>query len=190
MKSRALFVLLAITSCSPRAKDSASPDTCPHDPSSQFPEIGDEELAKAAGVSHVVVGRVRWTGGATANEYNGYRAYRYVIVDIDEFLRGDPWSVAPKYRRSFPLLTLVSTRNDKDESQAPRDRKSELVTALECRNEESFLFFVELPSEERLQRASARLPGPVERAFGPYDVPLHGVLPASERERLMKKLAH
>lgn len=131
-----------------------------------------------------VRGRVRFSGTATANDPQGYRTYRYLIVDADEFLKGDPFAVHPRYQKSFPLLELTFRTVGPDEESVPVPEEQSLEL-LACREEESFVFFVDLPTAESAE-ANPRVPGPVERAFARYLVPVIAVAPESVKERVIQ----
>lgn len=131
-----------------------------------------------------VRGRVRFSGTATANDPQGYRTYRYLIIDADEYLKGDPFSVHPRYQKSFPLLELTFRTAGPDEESVPVPDDQSLEP-LACREDESFVFFVDLPTADSAE-ASPRVPGPVERAFARFGVALVAVAPESAKERVIQ----
>ncbi len=154
-------------------------------PESTVAEVSDADLARyAKAASFVIGGRVRFTGSATANDPNGQRTYKYVIVETDEYLSGDPFEVHPRYQRSFPLLELVFRTEGPDEAPAPVPEGPGALDALTCRNDEHFVFFVDLPGMSHVE-GSEKPPAPVERSFGVYEVHLVAVVPASAKDRVL-----
>jgi hypothetical protein len=182
---RRLFLALLLAACAPRRKDTVSPDSCVRDPAQTVRDPADAELSKYLELSKFVVrGRVRFTGTTVANDPQGYRTYRYVIVDSDEYLKGEPFAVHPRYQRSFPLLEMVFRTEGPDEEEAAVPDNQTSIQGLACRQEEAFLFFLELPVMGS-QEAIPRVPGPVERAFGRYEPRLIAIAPESARERVL-----
>jgi hypothetical protein len=185
MRRRAFLGLFILIACSSRKKDVVSADRCMRVPEEDVRAPSDSELlAWTKRAKFVVRGRVRFSGSVTGNDPQGYRTYRYLIVDTDEFLKGDPFAVHPRYQKSFPLLELTFRTAGPDEEPVPVPEEQSLA-ALACREEESFVFFVDLPTAESVE-ASPRVPGPVERAFARYLVPFVAVAPESAKERVIQ----
>jgi hypothetical protein len=173
VRSFLLFAaLVAAAACSISRKDTLSADHCREaaPPWSRPPPSTNELGAAAASVSHVVLGRVRWTGTATDEDGDRRRELGYVVVDVLGFYKGDAWAVDPRMRRAFPLLGSPNA-----------------IGPLACRSGEEFFFFVTLPgAAARPWRGGA--PDPVVRAFGENSVELALVVPEAERERVLTAL--
>ena len=104
-------------------------------------------------------GRVRFSGEVTANNPQGSRTYRYLIIDADEFLKGDPFSVHPRYQKGFPLLELTFRTAGPDEEAVDIDEHSSWLEAIACRDDEAFVFFVDLPTAD-IRGGGAARPAP------------------------------
>lgn len=163
------LALVALCACGGTRKDTLSADVCRETPAEWSELIPAAELrARAAAASHVVRGRIRWTGSVIDVEHTSQRELGYVVVDILEFHQGDAWSVDPRMRRSFPLL-----------GNQPELR------ALNCRTGEAFFFFVDLSGESW----PGGTPDPVFRAFGERAVELVAIVPESAAESVRAALA-
>jgi hypothetical protein len=127
--------------------------------------------AAARSASHVIRGRVRWTGLSVDQDGERRTELRYVVVDILEFHRGDAWSVDPRMRRAFPLLA-----------------DDDAIQSLACREGEAFFFFATLPGPNTPQRPGG-VPDPIYRAFGDRSVELVALVPESERAQVVEALA-
>lgn len=185
MQRRRFLLLLCVGACASRKKDVVSADRCMRVPEKDVHEPTPAELVSwTKQAKFVIRGRVRFSGTATANDPQGYRTYRYLIVDADEFLKGDPFAVHPRYQKSFPLLELTFRTTGPDEESVPVP-ETQSLELLACREEESFVFFVDLPTAES-QEANPRVPGPVERSFARYDVPVIAVAPEGVKERVIQ----
>lgn len=168
---RALLIAAAVSACGATRKDTLVADVCSDAPPA-LPTVTAEALdAAARAASHVVRGRVRWTGIANDEEGAQHREYVYVVVDVLEFYRGDAWSVEPRMQRSFPLLAERS-----------------VLGGLACRNGEAFFFFVDLPEPSAPPRPGG-VPDPVFRAFGDRQVRVHAIVGEAERDRVAAALA-
>jgi hypothetical protein len=169
-KARAwLATSVALAACVPARRDTLVADVCRDAPEPLQADLaGLEAAARAA--THVVRGRVRWTGLAIDEDGETRREFGYVVVDILEFHRGDAWSVDPRMRRAFPLL-------------GPPER----LKALGCRQGEALFFFVSLPGPEDSARPGG-VPDPVFRAFGDRAVALLAFAPESEQPRVAEAL--
>jgi hypothetical protein len=162
----------ALTACPIARKDTLSADVC-HNPAPPWTALPSAEQlrAAAASVTHVVLGRVRYTGIATEEEHGRQRQLGYVVVDILGFYKGDAWIVHPRMQRAFPLLSEPSAHGE-----------------LACRQGEELFFFVRLPGREARPWPGGA-PDPVLRAFGENSVELELVVPESDRERVLEALA-
>lgn len=167
--SRAVLVLLAaVAACGPPRRDVAHADLCRSEPAE--PRLSTDAALEAP---NVVLARVRYTGSVELARSAPGRTLSYVIVDVLEHLRGDPWAVAPRFRRSFPLL--ADADGDAPEAVALR--------SLSCQKDRAFVFFVDLPKlGAPLERAT---PEPVEDAFGPGRVRLIGVRAETARDAVL-----
>ncbi|MEZ4220688.1 MAG: hypothetical protein R3B13_07135 [Polyangiaceae bacterium] len=176
------LLVTALGACGQRRRDTVTPAVCPNIPPA-FPSVSDDRLRQAlAQASHVVRGRVRFTG--EAHKFDGRRTirYLYVIVDIVEFRKGEAWTLPGRYQRAFPILVLEEGKSEMD---AFNQRTAAETDALQltCREDEAFWFVMDLPREQR--RPRYEMPDPVMRAFGPLDVRLHAILPETEGDRLL-----
>jgi len=171
---QALRLLVAVTvlsACGPHHPDVVEPDVCRGEPEGRLPKLADAELAtRLSRARYAVRGRLRFTAATVDWDGQERHDYRYAVVDVLEVLRGDPWIVLPHYRRSFPLL-------------APADEEGTLA-ALRCRQDEAFVFLVDLPDQQRATRGP--VPDPVARSFGPFQVKLYAALPESARDRITR----
>lgn len=168
-RSAWLATSVALGACVPARRDTLVADVCRDAPEAlAAPSDGLEEAARKA--THVVRGRVRWTGLALDEDGETRRELGYVVVDILEFHRGDAWSVDERMRRAFPLLG------------AP-----ERLKPLGCRHGEALFFFVRLPGPEDPPRPGG-VPDPVFRAFGDRAVELVQYAPESEQLRVAEAL--
>jgi hypothetical protein len=161
-----------VSACAVARKDTLSADVChaPAPPWTEAPST-DRVRAAAAAATHVVLGRVRWTGIASEEELGRRRELGYAVVDVLGFYKGDAWTVDPRMQRAFPLLSEPSAHR-----------------LLACRGGEELFFFVSLPG------ASPRpwpggAPDPVVRAFGENSVELALVVPETERARVLDAIA-
>ncbi len=182
-----VLVVCAVTlACGARAKDTVHPAACTRDPL-PLPELNAAELTVAVKrASHVVRGRVRFTGSAVNYDGGKELRYVYIIVDTLEFLKGDPWQVPERYRKSFPLLVLDSGKSESPHF-APEGSVAAMAQALSCREEEALWFALDLPNAQR--RPLHEIPDPVRRSFGPLDVRLHAAVAETQRDRLVKALS-
>ena len=173
VRSALIVALLPLAACVGRPKDTLVAHSCRQAPPSwsQAVPSRDELKRRASSVSHVVRGRLRWTGSAIDEEPGSQRELDYAVVDILEFHRGDAWSVSPRMRRSFPLLA-----------------ESPALEALRCREGEAFFFFVDLPGRSAKEWPGGA-PDPAVRAFGEDAVELVAIIPEEERERVQAALA-
>ena len=157
----ALALAIALAGCGPRHPDVVEPDVCR--------SMGDAPLPEGSGdaARYVVRGRVRFTAAAVDFDGDKRTDYRYAVVDVLDVRRGDPWKILPHFRRSFPLLE--------------RDSAPGMVAALRCREGQAFLFYVDLPNQERATEVG--VPDPVARSFAAFAVKLYAVRPDEEVTR-------
>ncbi len=173
-------------SCAPLARDSVRPAICRHDPAA-LPELDEATLAEAVkAASHVVRGRIRFTGEALNQDGRSQQRYIYVIVDALEFLKGDPWQLPGRYGKSFPILALDEGRSDNPHFNLEPGQRA-VASALMCREDEALWFVVDLPDVQR--RPPHEMPDPVVRSFGPLDVRLHAVVQEVQRDQLVRALS-
>jgi hypothetical protein len=167
----AIALACALPACAGARKDTLSADVC-HNPPPAWPALPSAERLRAATASatHVVHGRVRWTGTVSEAEHGRQRQLGYVIVDVLGFYKGDAWNVHPRMQRAFPLLSDARAHDQ-----------------LACRTDEELFFFVRLPTEPRPWPGGA--PDPVLRAFGENSVELELVVPESDRARVLEAVA-
>jgi hypothetical protein len=177
---------LLLLSCGARAKDTVHPAACTRDPA---PLVVVDDAALTAAVrraTYLVRGRVRFTGNAVNYDGDKQLRYVYIIVDTLEYLKGDPWQVPERYRKSFPLLALESGRSESPHF-ASEPAALATIEALSCREDEALWFALDLPSPH--SRPLHEVPDPVRRSFGPLDVGLHAVVAETERDRLVEALS-
>jgi hypothetical protein len=165
----ALATLVAVSACPPARRDTIVADVCNDAPGPFAAPRGDLDAAVKV-ASHVVLGRVRWTGQAFDEDGEKRREFAYVVVDVLEFHRGDAWSIDPRMRRAFPLLAAPA-----------------LLGPLACRDGEAFFFFVKLPGPADPPRPGG-VPDPVFRAFGDRSVEVVAIAPESDRARVSETL--
>ncbi|MBX3130651.1 MAG: hypothetical protein KF718_28285 [Polyangiaceae bacterium] len=175
---RALAIaLVALCGCTPPRKDSVHPVVCGAEVAADVAEPSDHDLRRAAAEApYVVRGRVRFAGTAVARRGQQQRSYVYVIVDALDFLRGDPWQIHPRYRRSFPLLE-VEVPSDGDGVAEPR-----VLGSLRCREEEVYYFFIAPPTTD--SQSGPAPPAPVQRSFGAFHVQLLSIVPERAAARV------
>ncbi len=186
--SRPQFLVLglALAGCAPPARDTVHPAICHRDPE-ELPRLDAAGLAAAVHrASHVLRGRVRFTGDAVNRDGRREQRYRYIIVDALEFLKGDPWQVPGRYRKSFPILVLEEGQSESQHFN-PRPTDKALAAALACREGEALWFVLDLPDPQR--RPLHEMPDPVRRSFGPLDVRVHAVAQKSQRDQLLSAVS-
>lgn len=172
--------------------DAALPEAAT--PKSTPPELSKEqaELAESLLRSRFVVrGRVREAKEKVEQQKGVAVRYQYAIVDVLEWVEGDPKHVLPGYVKSFPIWnTPVPVMVSKSPGIGHRDPPLELVG----RAGDELLFLVSLPEKDREAWGEPGPPGFILQRWGKWSVSVMDHLPlearaeiAATRETLAKR---
>lgn len=169
----------------PAAEPEPDPRALELDDEPELDERRRELRALVASVPYVVRGRVRQAAQKTEWRGGQQVSFSHAVVDVLEWLRGDPKLVFPNYRRSFPLFTSVLPVNvSKMPSASYRHAAEELLG----RVGEERLFFVHLPSENSSGYSNDPPPQLVLARYGKYSVSAVEHLPAASRADVLQAL--
>jgi hypothetical protein len=150
------------------------------------PELDAERKklrALVARAPYVLRGKVRQAAQKTEWRAGEELGYTFAIVDVLEWLKGDPKLVFARYRQSFPLFTTsIPVRVNKMPSSDHRDTTTEMLGEVGKER----LFFVSLPSENNSGYTNVPPPAQILARFGKYSVSLAEHLPVEQKPAVLR----